>query len=194
MWARWRIAFLFRRPEREEAREFVLRGMPRHGICAEIGVNQGKFSSRILEITEPQRLHLIDPWQPASDRFSDPDRQALYESVSARFADNVRQGTVAIHRSTSAAASADFRDEYFDWIYIDGNHRYEFVKEDLENYYPKVKPGGFIVCDDYHYTGNWDDGVTRAVDEFMATGRCRKVFKRRSQFVMRKLSGQKKAA
>lgn len=187
MWLRWQFAFLFRRPEREEAREFVLRGMPRRGVCAEIGVNRGVFSEKILQITKPQQLHLIDPWQPESYAGSTPiDRQTLYELVSTRFADEICKGAVVIHRETSAAANARFPDEYFDWIYIDGNHFYEFVRQDLESYYPKVKPGGFIVCDDYHYPGDWQDGVTRAVDEFMASGRCKKIFKRRSQFVMRK--------
>ena len=43
------------------------------------------------------------------------------------------------------------------------------------------------MCDDYDYAGNWADGVTRAVDEIMDRGTCRKIFKRRSQFVMQRI-------
>jgi SAM-dependent methyltransferase len=91
-----------------------------------------------------------------------------------------------LHRANSEVAGAEFPDSFFDWVYIHGNHSYEFVARDLELYFRKLKPGGFIVCDDYHHAGFWDDGVTRAVDELMASGRARRIFKRRLQFVMRK--------
>jgi cephalosporin hydroxylase len=70
---------------------------------------------------------------------------------------------VIVHHSAAAEAAAEFADEYFDWIYIDGNHQYEFVLLDLESYYPKVKAGGSIVGDDYGVEGWWRGGVTRAV-------------------------------
>lgn len=39
--------------------------------------------------------------------------------------------------------------EQVDFVYIDGNHEYAFVKKDIELYYPKVKIGGIIGGDDY---------------------------------------------
>ena len=63
----------------------------------------------------------------------------------------------------------EFAVHYFDWIYIDGNHLYDFVKQDLELYYPKVKPGGFLTGDDYGAKGRWGDGVERAVADFVAS-------------------------
>ena len=47
-------------------------------------------------------------------------------------------------------------------IYIDGDHSYKGVKNDLELYYPKVKKNGLILCDDYR---NFQ-GVKKAVEEF----------------------------
>src|ERR671926_1686107 len=44
-------------------RERLLRRMPKQSVCAEIGVDQGAFSKRILRIVEPRRLHLVDPWK-----------------------------------------------------------------------------------------------------------------------------------
>jgi predicted O-methyltransferase YrrM len=180
----WRLRFFWKRPEREEVRDFILSRMPSGGVCAEIGVFEGDFSARILRLNQPKRLYLIDPWYPHNPRLS--DAEATYSAVQARFADAIASGRIALLREDSASAAAKFRDATFDWIYIDGDHRYAAVRSDLELYYPKVKPGGYIVCDDYHYRGWWDDGVTRAVDEFMMLGRARKVYKKRSQFVMRK--------
>jgi predicted O-methyltransferase YrrM len=51
----------------------------------------------------------------------------------------------------------------FDWIYIDGDHSYEIVKQDLVAAHKKLAKGGMIVCDDY---GN-PCGVKQAVDEFV---------------------------
>ena len=48
-------------------REQLLEAMPRHAICAEIGVWEGDFSQRILDRTQPAKLHLIDPWRYEQD-------------------------------------------------------------------------------------------------------------------------------
>ena len=51
-----------------------------------------------------------------------------------------------------------------DFVYIDGNHNYESVKEDIEHYYPLVKPNGFFGGHDFY--GNFK-GVVLAVTEFV---------------------------
>ncbi len=48
--------------KRGRARERLQARMPKGGVVAEIGVWQGRFSERILAITKPAALHLIDPW------------------------------------------------------------------------------------------------------------------------------------
>lgn len=91
-----------------------------------------------------------------------------------------------MHRSSSSDAVIRFPDDHFDWVYIDGNHSYPFVSQDLANFLPKVKPGGIIAGDDYGPGGWWKDGVIRAVDEFIAAGRCELVTIRARQYVLRK--------
>jgi predicted O-methyltransferase YrrM len=183
----WRYRFAGRRPSYDEMREFLLAHLPQHGVCAEIGVFKGNFSEAILHHNRPRQLYLIDPWYSGAADLPKLDADAIHASVRERFASEIATATVVLNREPSADASRRFDDNFFDWIYVDGDHHYDAVKQDLELYFPKVKTGGYIVCDDYHFAGNHDDGVTRAVDEFMTRGVCRKVFKRRSQFVMRKL-------
>ena len=43
--------------------------------------------------------------------------------------------------------------ELYDAVFIDGNHSYEYVKKDLENYWSKVKPGGIIALHDANFEG-----------------------------------------
>lgn len=63
-------------------------------------------------------------------------------------------------RKDSVEGLADFECNYFDFIYIDANHSYDFVLEDLCNWMSRLKEGGILSGHDY----NLPD-VKRAVDE-----------------------------
>jgi hypothetical protein len=183
---------------RTKPRELLLRSFGRGGVGAEIGVFRGDFSEQILLHVRPHRLHLIDPWkfEPAAEyersvygrarAGGQSELDAIYRSVRERFDHEIQVGTVVIHRMPSEAAATSFADEYFDWVYIDGNHLYEFVMRDLESYYPKVKPGGLITGDDYGLKGWWKDGVKLAVDEFAQRGGCDRLRTLGTQFTLRK--------
>jgi hypothetical protein len=178
-------------------RQRLLDRLPKGAACAEIGVWKGDFSERILDVVRPARLHLIDPWQAVADEGYEgalyggqleegqAEMDALYAEVLHRFARERREGVVEVHRLSSAEAAERFHDGEFDFVYIDGNHRYEFVKADLEAYAPKVRPGGFLAGDDYGVEGWWEDGVTRAVDEFVRSGAAAEVIVEDGQFLLR---------
>ena len=53
-----------------------------------------------------------------------------------------------------------------DVLFIDGDHSYEGVKHDLDNYGFLVKSGGSIVCHDV--CSGYDPGVRQAFDEFIS--------------------------
>lgn len=181
-------------------RDFVLRGLPTNSVGAEIGVYRGKFSAQILAIVRPRELHLIDPWRFEPDpKYANAlygerigkdqaNMDAVLESCKTRVLAGIASGVVKIHRAESAAAAELFADSYFDWVYIDGNHQYEFVKADLETYYPLVKPGGLIVGDDYAMPGWWGDGVERAVNEFIRSRDVKIEYIREHQYCFRKAS------
>lgn len=187
-----------RRMHRPSLREMLLLEMPRLGTVAEIGVHKGDFSKKILEVAEPKLLHLIDPWkyEAAGDYKSawygglakDGQREmnGRYASVKARFAEELASGRVVLHRETSYAASEQFPAFYFDWIYIDGNHLYKFVRQDLDLYATKVKVGGYLTGDDYGMEGWWANGVQRAVDEFVSRHPQLTLKLRDSQFIVKK--------
>lgn len=192
------VARAFSQQRDRDIRACVLGRIPAGSICAEIGVYKGDFSELILEC-EPKKLHLIDPWKfetsPAyagswyGGRLgkSQARMNSIYESVTRRFRSEISAGVVKVHRNTSAEGCSEFPNDYFDWIYIDGNHQYEFVKQDLEMFLPKVRPHGLVAGDDYDSPGWWQDGVTKAVDEAVASGRWEKVLIKNHQFLLRKL-------
>jgi hypothetical protein len=157
---------------RDRVRGRLLGQMPKGGKVAEIGVWEGSFSARILEITEPTELHLIDPWlyQPeftntGFGRSKNKDRMDnMYREVAAKFAGD---GRVKLHRAMSQEALEGFPDGYFDWVYVDGNHNDPFVGQDLELSRRKVRPGGIIAGDDYNWQSESGAPVRHAVEAMM---------------------------
>mgnify|MGYP006297919805 CR=1 FL=1 len=187
---------IFRRITRFERRQPVLDLIEPGFICAEIGVWRGDLSKKILK-KSPSFLHLIDPWVFMPE-FTDTvygkrngnsqdlmDR--IYQEVCQEF--NGIEG-VQIHRKSSLEAVRSFEDEYFDWVYLDGNHHYEYVRNDLEAYIPKVKSGGYITGDDYRYDRCQKGGPEKAVKELIREGSIVLIKIQNNQFILRK-SGQK---
>ena len=176
----------------------MLTRMPKRSVCAEIGVYQGDFSAKILEIVEPRQLHLIDPWKYESAPtygaswyggkcgVDQSHMDGIHDRVVERFREPIAGGTVCVHRLDSSTASRGFPDGFFDWVYIDGNHLYQFVKDDLDRYYHKVKPGGFLAGDDYAKGDWWQGGVKAAVDEFVGTGLVEVVLLDKRQYCLAK--------
>lgn len=145
-----------------------------HGYGVEIGVKQGEFSKHILEHWKGMKLYLVDPWASQDTTVYDEthhDHNSDYECCL----NNIKpyEGKYEIIRDFSNNAYKQFEDEFFDFIYIDANHSYEAVKEDLTLWYPKLKKGGLFCGDDYTYKPEepnifegYSFGVRRAVDEF----------------------------
>ena len=148
----------------------------------------------------PRKLHLVDPWFTKGDGtlFDGPTQQfasaeqasatleSQYRHVTGRFAPEIAAKRIEVHRMLSHQAAPLFPDEHFDWIYVDASHFYDDVKVDLQAFWPKLRRGGYIAGDDYDRRGIWEHGVTRAVDEFIASGVPEKIRTHNHQFLLRK--------
>jgi hypothetical protein len=153
-------------------RSFLFKYMKEGAVGAEIGVWKGELSAAILEYTKPSELHLIDPWiayKTAHGVLKEEDTRDGAEDdrhgyVLKRFANDINQGKVVVHKQFAVEAAVKFTEHQFDWIYVDGGHTYEDVKQDLSTYFDKIKVGGYIIGDDYNPNA-WK-GVVQAVDEF----------------------------
>ena len=122
-------------------------------IGAEIGVASGVNAQSIMETLSMKKLFLIDPYEPYVEKegvvtdFSKDELKA-YERMRAY------QDRVEFIKKHSDEAVGDLPDN-LDFIYIDGNHSYEHVRRDIENYCPKIRSGGVIGGHDFvgYYTG-----------------------------------------
>jgi len=181
------------------ARWALLASLPKGAVGVEVGVWKGKFSKGLLRATSPKVLHLIDPWLVSEE--SDRKDRALYGSakitqeqmddifagVMRRFRRQIDSGKVVVHRETSSTAMTAMAPGSVDYVYIDGDHSYEAVVEDLRQAFRITRAGGMICCDDYLIKGWWTDGVVRAVNEFLAANPVAIHRKIRSQIMIRKL-------
>ncbi len=136
----------------------MLKQLPKNGIVAEIGVNEGDFSNEILTHCSPQKLFLIDIW--GSKRY----HGGLFEKVKSRFDQQIKNDQLEIVRELSFDGISLFPDEHFDWVYLDTDHSYDTTHRELELLRSKMKSGGIIAGHDY-IIGNWNGGVRYGVIE-----------------------------
>lgn len=142
------------------------------GEGAEIGVYRGEFSAHLLRHW-PGTLYSIDPWMffpreeyPDVLNVSQQGHDEAYASATEALSSYGERSRIL--RLTSAAAAPRFDDGQLDFAYIDAQHHFEAVREDLEHWYPKVKPGGILAGHDY-FDGVRDTreyAVKSAVDGF----------------------------
>lgn len=135
---------------------------------AEIGVFKGEFSKFIFDEIDPKELHLIDIFEGqmcSGDKDGNnivwTDLDVEYQNLKEYFSDF---DNVYLHKGFSFDVLSKFNDDYFDIIYIDGDHSYEGVKKDLKISYKKIKKDGLICGHDY--TDVMFRSVVMAVDEF----------------------------
>lgn len=141
-------------------------------VGVEIGVYQGFHAESLLRNLSVKILYLVDPYQMYAEYREgqehygvnrEPLEQAKIEAM-ARLAPYARQ--ISWIGETSAQAVADIPDG-LDFVYVDGNHEEQYVREDIAGYYAKLKVGGIIGGHDF-YNGfcRGHDGVVRAVTQF----------------------------
>lgn len=128
-----------------------------YDVGAEVGVQHGAFSYYLLRHSTLNVLHSIDSWAGKWCKLREDAASLLKE-----FGDRS-----AIHVQTSRQAAEEFSRQKtaFDFVYIDADHRYKAVRDDLRLWWPLLNRGGLFAGHDYCDAGA---GVVQAVDEFVA--------------------------
>lgn len=144
----------------------------RTGAAAEIGVMHGGYAQLVLKDWKGKRYYMVDLWgrqdkEVYRERTDGIDYEAKYRDCAA-IAD--RDLRVQILRGMSTEMAVNVPDGTLDWVWIDANHSYRAVLEDMDAWYPKVKSGGLFSGHDYGLDTNWPHWceVKPAVDRWMA--------------------------
>ena len=153
------------------ARKFALLDMFKaldYRVGVEIGTERGRFASDICVRCPKVKLYAVDPYIPyeeAGEVYSKEMMDDNYNEAKRRL--SVLNCEVV--RKTSMEAVKDFEDNSLDFVFIDGNHKFEYVLEDIKEWTKKVKPGG-VVCG-HDYERKHDFGVVNAVNKYVKENR-----------------------
>ena len=139
-------------------------------IGCEIGTNNGWGLVWLLQNSNNiSKIYAIDPFMPYDDTVTGGIMMTQFhqDCVKSNWLLNTKSYSDRIQfiQKTSEDAVNDIEDNSLDFIFIDGDHRYESVKLDVNLYYSKVKSGGIFSGHDWNATKTMD--VERAVYEFM---------------------------
>lgn len=134
---------------------------------AEIGVEVGAFSKYLCQDNPKLKLYSIDSWSAYKDYGygkSQNRQDSYYERAKAKLAPY----NCEIIKDFSVSAAKRFADESLDFVFIDASHEYTHVKEDIQEWSKKVRYGGIVAGHDYYVFPSGNDGVVKAVDQWVS--------------------------
>ena len=139
-------------------------------VGVEIGTDHGQYAQLLCEGIPGLKLYCIDPWVAYTEGDnvkSQEDVEKIYQEAFRR----LMPYNPTIMRMTSMEALKDpesyFKDNSLDFVFIDGNHEYSYVLEDMTEWTKKVKPGGIVAGHDYTENPERKYGVIEAVNQYV---------------------------
>lgn len=155
----------------------VIHHLPYKAFMAELGVFTGQMSEYILSNRKDVMMVLVDKW-PIKNETSESYKASgdFHAELSSEKQNEYYKSTITklkkynhrakIMREWTHDAAKTFDKPVFDLVFIDADHSYEGCKQDIEDWWPLVKTGGWLSGHDYA-NDEYNFGVTQAVDEFV---------------------------
>jgi predicted O-methyltransferase YrrM len=138
-------------------------------IVAEVGIGYGFHAKEILDNTNIKQLYLVDPMEMyESEKYGgfayDVETHGGFEELVKQIKNHLKsyENKYTWYRKPSISISnSEILDGSLDAVFLDAEHTYEAVINDLPFWWSKLKIGGYLLGDDYILPG-----VKQAVDEF----------------------------
>jgi len=129
-----------------------------HTRIVEVGCWMGR-STRALADNTPGLVYAVDFW---------PREPEAFQRFGQNLVDLLNKKVFVVHMPSIDAANLFIAaKQKVDMVFIDGNHDYEYVSEDIRLWRQVLEPGGLLCGHDYADPGTVDytPSVNRAVDE-----------------------------
>lgn len=127
-------------------------------IGVEIGVFKGDHAAQLLK--HCTMLYLVDPYVSYD---GDPALSHGLQTAKEIAAERLIGKPVKFIYKSSTDCANETRNDFFDFVYLDGDHSYSAVVQDIESWWPKIISGGLLGGHDFSHA--WP-GVVQAVTEF----------------------------
>lgn len=130
----------------------------KYNTGVEIGTHDGHFSQRLCMANPELKLTCVDPyveyWEIG---------QSSQERHYQRATEKLTPLGVNLIRMTSMEAVGKFEDGSLDFVYIDGNHQFDYFMMDLICWTRKIRKGGMVSGHDYFFIPD----IARAVQVYV---------------------------
>lgn len=124
------------------------------GDIAEIGCAYCGFSEKVLSTWKGTGCYfMVDLWAKQDggvykESTNDTAPFSAWEANCRAIMSG--HSRCCVLKAPSVLASTSFKDGSLDCVYIDANHSYEAVMQDLRHWWPKVRSGGLVSGHDYY--------------------------------------------
>lgn len=173
-------------PENPTGNPRIIKDMDRQGlyqlfaklgyqIGCEVGLEKGKNAQEMFEIIPNLKLYAVDPYKqhpqysPAAAAYVRHWDENYLAGVKAQAQKRMQNRNAVIIEKFSEDAVNNVLDNSLDFVYIDGDHSYDFVMQDIIIWGRKIRLGGIISGHDYFYENNKPGRqakVTQAVNDY----------------------------
>tara|TARA_R110002020_G_scaffold9522_5_gene37357 strand:+ start:9323 stop:9949 length:627 start_codon:yes stop_codon:yes gene_type:complete len=159
-----------------ESYDVIVDQIPEDGKIVEIGSFLGRSThylatSLVNANKENVKIYAVDTFEGSSEHAN----LKLPKDFSGDFKENLKyfigrnmvipcQG-----RSDDPKILEQFEEATVDYIMVDGAHEYEPVMDDIINWWPKLKPDGVMLGDDYGLV-SVSEGVKKCLSKILASG------------------------
>jgi hypothetical protein len=152
----------------EEVYKSIIQDLDDDSTFVEVGTWFGKSITYAVEssLAQGKRINFV-----AVDTFEGSPEEPLVQpdgrDIYRLYLENTREFTkyITTLKLSSVEAARLFDDKSLDFVFIDGSHLYESVRDDIAAWAPKIKSGGIIAGHDYDTPEDEFNGVKKAVDE-----------------------------
>ena len=152
----------------------VFHGVTSRNVCELLySLNGDNFKFTGIDLFQEDNVIPKDEYIPKR-KFSNPLKTLYYSYIIRLDPYSVEsvlkllskfKKNVSIIKGNSNVVIKNINLDKIDYVFLDGGHKYETVKEDLNNLAKVVDNNGVILCDDYDLT--YAPGIKKAIDEFI---------------------------
>ena len=165
----------------------LLKKLPKDFKYLEIGSYEGNSALYVAINFPNSNITCVDLWEGVEEY-----KGKNFNIIEKNFDLNLK-GLDNVNKIKSTSDDFFVKNKImYDFIYVDGNHKFDYVLRDCENAWKFLNDGGFLVCDDYiwNYYAEIKLNPCFAVNKFLKTNKVKILFISNSQIFFQKIKSQ----